>query len=866
LEKLVNNLAMKINKNVLITIIFILFPCYVIVAQDTTVTEVIDYRFTKEYEIADIKVTGVKYLDKNVLAHLSGLSVGQKIEIPGDDITKALKKFWKQGLFSDVKITYTKIEGKKIYLNIYLKERPRLASILFEGIKKSDEDELKEKLELKRGSQITDNLLNNTSNIIKNYFLDKGFYNADVEITYKEDSVFQNTVNLKVKIDKGKRVKIKEIYFVGASAIKHGKLRRTMKETKRKRPYNLSKTSKYIPKNLKTDKKSIIEKYNEIGYKDAKIINDSIIRINEKNLILVLSIDEGRKYYYRNISWIGNSKYPSEILNNVLQISNGDVFDQSLLDKRLYIDEDAISTIYLDDGYLFFSVTPVEVIEGDSIDMEMRIYEGDQATIENIVIQGNDKTNEHVIRRELRSRPAELFSKTDITRSIRELANLGHFDAEKLDVTPLPDPVRKTVDLNYIVEERANDQLEVSGGYGGRMFIGTIGLRFSNFSSRRIFDKKAWRPLPSGDGQTLSLKMQTTGKMYQSYNISFMEPWFGGKKPNSFSVSFFHLNRNRFPQNENAYTNPYNYGYGYGYSYGYNLNFKEKPVGQFKNTGVSVGLGRRLSWPDDYFTLYNELSFKRYKLDNYNYYFDLDNRGNGSYKIISLNNVLGRNSVDQMIFPRRGSSFVFGLELTPPYSLFRNLDYSDPAMPDSIKHGWVEFHKWTFKTEWYKSLVGNLVLATKTNFGFLSYYNKDIGYSPFEGYDVGADPMSYYYTYGKESVPVRGYKQAEISAAGRTNLYNKYTLELRYPVSLNPSATVYVHTFAEAANAWEKFADFNPFIVKRTAGIGIRAFLPMFGLLGIDWGYRFDDVEDNFGDVILEGHKGEFHFVIGQNF
>ncbi len=856
---------MKIIKIKGIVILLFTLSNHFLFAQNDTIKEVIDYRLAKEYEIADISVSGIKYLDANVLAQLSGLSVGQKIEIPGDDITKAIKKYWKQGLFSDVKISYTKIDDGKVYLNVYLKERPRLATIVFEGIKKSDEDDLKEKLELKRGSQITDNLLSNTTNIIKAHYLEKGFYNTDVKISYSEDSVFQNTVNLVVKIDKGKRVKIKDIYFVGTSAIKQSKLRRTMKETKRKRPYNLSKPSKYIPKNLKTDKKSIIDKYNEIGYKDAKIINDSIIVIDKKNLILIMSIDEGRKYYYRDITWIGNSKYSSEILSKVLKISKGDVFDQSLLDKRLFIDEDGISTIYLDDGYLFFSVNPVEVIEGDSIDMEMQVYEGEQATIEDVIIQGNDKTNEHVIRRELRSRPAELFSKTDITRSIRELANLGHFDPEKLDVTPLPDPIRKTVDLKYIVEERANDQLEVSGGYGGKMFIGTIGLRFSNFSTKNMFNGKAWRPLPSGDGQTLSLKMQTTGKMYQSYNISFMEPWFGGKKPNSFSVSLFHNNQNRFPQNETNY-NPY--GYGYGYSYGYNLNFKEKPIGYFKRTGISVGFGRRLKWPDDYFTLYNDLSFQRYNMHNYGYnIFGLDNNGNGIYRVISLNTIFGRNSVDQMIYPRRGSNFSLGLELTPPYSFFRDLDYSDPNLTDSIKHKWVEYHKWTFKTEWYIRLVQNLVLATKTNFGFLGYYNKKQGYSPFEGYNVGVDPMTAsYYSYGTEMVPVRGYKGGEITPAGGANLYNKYTIELRYPISLNPSATVYVHLFGEAANAWEKFVEFNPFVVKRVAGLGIRAYLPMFGLLGIDWGYRFDDVFYENGSVKLPGRKGEFHFVIGQSF
>lgn len=858
--------------------LILLFTVCDLSAQDTILIPktIIDYSYKNEYEIAEIKVTGVRYLDPKILAQLSGLRIGQKITIPGDVITDALKKYWKQGLFSDVKIFYTKIEGNQVYLEIFLRERPRLAEVTYKGIKKSDQDDLKEKLELRRGSQVTDNLINNTKNIIRNYFLNKGFLNTEVNIIQQEDSVFQNVVNLLVDVNKNKRVKIKEINFIGISAVKPGKLRHAMKETKRKRIYNLSKPSKYIEDKFKTDKDKIIEKYNELGYRDARIIKDSTYIIDDKLINLDIYVDEGKKYYYRNISWIGNTKHSTEFLNKVLNVKKGDIYNQKLLDKRLFSDDDAVSTIYLDDGYLFFNVSPVEVhIDNDSVDLEMRIFEGQQANINDVSIEGNEKTNEQVIRRELRTRPGQLFSKTDITRSIRELANLGHFDPEKLDVVPIPDPAKGTVDLKYKVEEKSTDQLELSGGYGGGMFLGTIGLRFNNFSARNMLRKDAWRPIPSGDGQTLSIRGQTSGRFYQSLDLSFVEPWFGGKKPNSFSMSFFWYFSGS-PNTSSTSSNYYDPYSTYGVSDYYNpsyYNGKAAITRYMHSIGGSIGLGQRLEWPDDFFTLYNELSFEQYRLHYYNI-FPLDNNNNnrytdsidgmGRYNILSFNTTFSRNSVDQPLYPRRGSSFTLKLQLTPPYSFFRSKDFYYPAIPDSVKHKWVEFNKWTFKTEWYLNIVDKLVLATKTNFGYLAYYNKIVGYSPFEGYDVGVDPMSYMYTFGREKVTVRGYKEGQltpiVNGQKAGNLYVKYTAELRYPVSLSQQATVYVLTFAEAANAWADFSNFNPFDVKRTAGIGMRAFLPMFGLLGIDYGYRFDNAPN------APARKGEFHFVLGQEF
>jgi len=811
-------------------------------AQEPEFGRVVEYAAPDEYTLAGITVSGVKYLDEDVLISISGLEIGQKVTIPGDEITGVIKKFYEQGLFSDVKVSVTKFEGTNVFLDIYLQERPRLSKLEISGVSKSDKEDILEKISLRNGSQITDNLLSNTEKIIRDYYIEKGFYNTDVEMVMKDDTTYANRVSLNIQIDKNDKVKIEEIYITGNEAFPDKRLRRVMKNTK-KRNLNFFKPSKYIKSDFKEDKESLITFYNEHGYRDAAILTDSIERVNEKRINLYMHLLEGDQYYFGDVTWVGNTKYPSEILNSVLGINKGDIYDQQLLDNRLQIEEDAVSSLYLDNGYLFFQVTPVEKnIENDTIDLEMRVYEGKQARIDEIIITGNTKTNEHVVRREIRTKPGELFSKSDIIRTVRELANLGHFDPEKIEPNPIPNQADGTVDLEYKLVERANDQLEVSGGWGAGMLVGTIGLRFSNFSASRIFDPKAWRPVPSGDGQTLSVRAQSNGKLYQSYNMTFVEPWFGGKKPNSFSVSLFYSKINRAER---------------GGSFGQIF----QPSDEYMIArGASVGLGRRLRWPDDFFTLYHELSYQNYKLNEYYSSFPFNN---GTSHNLSFRTTLARNSVDQLIYPRRGSSFTLGLQLTPPYSLFQNKDFA--SMGPDKRYEFIEYHKWTFKADWYLKLIGNLVLATKSHFGFLGHYNNELGPSPFEGYDVGGDGMTGYNLVGRETIALRGYENSSLTpvvdGSRWGNIYNKYTLEMRYPISLNPQATVFALGFLEAGNAWYDFESFNPFLVKRSAGVGLRAFLPMFGLLGIDWGYGFDRTP---GAAEVSG--GQFHFVIGQQF
>ncbi|NOZ47253.1 MAG: BamA/TamA family outer membrane protein, partial [Chlorobi bacterium] len=578
----------------------------------------------------------------------------------------------------------TKIIGDKIFFDIYLLERPRLSGFSFTGVSKSEADDLREEIKLIKGSQVTDNIIINTKNTIKKFYVDKGYLKTFVSIQQDEDTAYVNKVVLQINVHKNERVKINDIIFEGDSVLKENKLWRAMKETKRKKWYNLFKPSKLIDKKYEDDKKKIIEKYNELGYRDARILDDSIYFNDDKTINIVIKISEGPKYYFRNITWVGNSKYSSDALSQVLNIKKGDVFDQSVLDKRLLVDEDAVSSLYLDNGYLFFSVTPVEVnVENDSIDIEMRIIEGKQARINRVTISGNTKTNEHVIRREIRTKPGQLFSRSDIIRSHRELAQLGYFDPEKLDVTPVPNPADGTVDLEYTVEEKPSDQIELSGGWGQNMVVGTLGLVFNNFSIRNVLKADAWRPLPSGDGQKLSLRAQTNGTYYQSYSLSFVEPWLGGKKPNSFSVS--------------AYRSIRNYGGYYSTSFAANTS-------SMKVTGVAVGLGRRLTWPDDFFILSHELSYQQYNLSNYGTYFIFSD---GKSNNISFKTTFSRNSVDQPIYPRRGSLLSLSLQLTPPFSLLNNKDYS--VMTDQEKYKWIEYHKWTIKSSWFTSLVGKLV-------------------------------------------------------------------------------------------------------------------------------------------------------------
>ncbi|MCF8224559.1 MAG: outer membrane protein assembly factor BamA [Bacteroidales bacterium] len=816
--------------------------------------KVLDYENPREYIIQDVTVSGIKYIQKEVLVSLSGLKAGNTITLPGDDVTKVLTKFWEQGLFSDIKITASRIEGNKVWIDIYLREQPRMLTLNIDGISKTESQDLLEKINLRNGQQITADILDNTKRIITDHFIDKGFLNSEVIIHQEMDSVRVNMVNLNIEINKNDRIRIDEIYFEGNEVFSDQRLRRVMKNTK-KVNLNIFKASKIISEKIKEDKESLVKFYNENGYRDAKVLSDSMAfsEEKEKRVDLFIELEEGNKYYVGDIEWIGNTKYPAEILSTVLGIEKGDVFDQSIFDERLFYDEDAVNSIYLNNGYLFFEMTPVEVsVENDTIDFEIRIREGEQATVNRVIITGNTKTNEHVARREIWTKPGDLFSKQDIIRSVRELASLGHFDPEQIEPNPIPNAEDGSVDIEYRVVERANDQLEVSGGYGAGMLIFTAGIRFSNFSMRRLFDKGAWRPVPSGDGQTLSLRAQTNGQFYQSYNFSFVEPWLGGKKRNSFSVSLFHSKMNK------------NY-----YSY-WNVD-SEIPDEYMKITGASVGLGRRLNWPDDFFTLQHSLSYQRYKLKDFQDFL----AENGTFNNLSLTNTLGRNSTDQPIYPRRGSNLSLSLQLTPPYSLLNNtIDYVNAE--DEVKYKWVEYHRWMFKADWYKTIVQNLVFYTRMHFGYLGMYNPDYGPSPFESFDVGGDGLTGYNLYGRETIAMRGYENGYLTPRldydtdelinginGRKsgNVYTKFTMEIRYPISLNPSATIFALVFAEGGNAWYSIDDFNPFQAKRSAGVGLRAFLPMFGLLGVDWAYGFDEAWEGAG---ISG--SQFHFTIGQQF
>ena len=820
---------------------------------DFDVMKVMDYSDPKEYVIKEVTVSGIKYIQKEVLVSLSGLKVGNKITVPGDDITRVLNKFWEQGLFSDIKITAKKIEGDSIWIDLYLLEQPRMLRLTFEGISKTEQTDIQEKINLRNGQQITADILDNTKRIIKDHFIDKGFLNTTVDIFQEMDSVRVNMAELKIVVDKNDRIRINEIYFIGNDVFADQRLRRVMKNTK-KVNLNFFKSSKMIAEKLKEDKASLVTFYNKNGYRDAKVLGDSMVILpeveKENRVDLYVMIEEGNQYHIGDIEWIGNTKYPSEYLSAVLGIKKGDIFDQSIFDERLFIDEDAVNSVYLDNGYLFFDMNPVEVsVENDTIDFEIRIREGEQATVDKVIVSGNTKTNEHVARREIWTKPGDLFSKQDIIRSVRELASLGHFDPEQIEPNPIPNADDGTVDLEYKLVERANDQLEVSGGYGAGMLIFTAGIRFSNFSARRLFEKGSWRPVPSGDGQTLSLRAQTNGKYYQSYNFSFIEPWLGGKKRNSFSVSLFHSKIN------------YNYSY---------WNFGNDVPEQFmKISGASVGLGRRLNWPDDFFLMQQSLSYQRYNLVDYPGFL----AENGTFNNLSLTNTIGRNSTDQPIYTRRGSNLSLSLQLTPPYSLFNNIDYTTAS--EELRYKWVEYHRWMFKGDWYKTIVQNLVLYTRMHFGYLAMYNKDVGPSPFESFDVGGDGLAGYNLYGRETIAMRGYENGSltprlnnnnevipgITGKKSGNVYTKVTLELRYPVSLNPSATIYVLGFLEAGDAWYSIKDFSPFQAKRSAGVGLRAFLPMFGLLGVDWGYGFDEAYEGAG---ISG--SQFHFTIGQQF
>ncbi len=842
----------------------------------------IDYSSPKEYIIGGVTVSGVQFLEPNVLIMLSGLQVADRIEIPGDKIRKAIEKLWQQGLFEDIRISATSIKEDLIFLDIYLQERPRLSRFSFKGIRKSEADDLREKIKLVKGDVVTDNVIARTSNIIRKHFNSKGFLNASVDIVQKRDSLKSNDVSLSINISKGSKVRIESINFIGNQYVSSLKLKHAMKNTKDKgvfRPFRaldqlvlksprklltfnpdtivefgtdvitnnfkfrIFKASKFIQDDYKDDKEQVLAVFNEEGFRDAVIVYDSITRLSPNAIRIDIKVNEGRRYYFGDIKWIGNTKYSAQQLNEVLKIKKGDVYNQKELDANLNYNpnEIDISTLYLDDGYLFFQVVPVEVrVENDTIDIEMRIREGKQATINKVILKGNTRTNDHVVIRELRTRPGQLFSRSDIIRTTRELAQLRYFDPEKIVPNPIPNANDGTVDIEYSVEETSSDQIELSGGWGYGRVVGTLGLSFNNFSARNIFNGSAWRPIPSGDGQKLSLRMQSYGKGYISYSASFTEPWLGGKKPNSFSVSYYHsLYSNGVSKSSDSYQ-------------------------AFKIDGLSFMLGKRLEWPDDFFTLMNRISLQTYNLNNYGSIFAFGN-GNGTYRNFSYGITLARNSIDSPIFQRSGSEVSLSLDVTPPYSLFSDDDYT--TMEDQEKYKWIEYHKWKFSASLYRQIVGNLVLSVRTKYGFLGLYNNDIGVTPFDRYYLGGDGLSGANNLdGREIIGMRGYSNESLTPDYYKNknvgatIYNKSTLELRYPLSLNPSATIYMMGFVEAGNAWKDFRSFNPFALKRSAGVGVRVFLPMFGLLGLDWGYGFDDVPG-----LPSANKGQFHFSINQS-
>jgi outer membrane protein insertion porin family len=857
------------------TVILLLTSAVSVSAQEKTIS----YSSPTEYVIGGITISGTKYLDPDVLISLSGLKVGDEISVPGDFVSKAVRNLWDQGLFTDVQIRITKTMGNRAFLDIYLQERPRLSKFSIKGVKKSEADDIREKISLVKGRVVTENTKNNATQTIRNYYKEKGFSNAIIRMEEIPDTTLRNSIILEININKGKKVKIESITFHGNTVMTSAKLKKQMKETrevprlglkeifnrknikdemegttvmdvlnelapskvikyagKYSNP-NIFKSSKYNKELYEDDKKKVIDYYNTKGYKDAAIAYDTVY-LKDERIRIDIHVNEGDQYYFRNITWKGNTKYSTEVLNKILDIKKGDVYNSAVLDEKLYMSQSStdISSLYMDDGYLFFQITPVEIaVVDDSIDLEIRIYEGAQATINEVRIYGNTKTNEHVIRRELRTLPGSKFSRSDLIRSQREIVNLGYFNPEAMDVRPIPNPEKGTVDIEYHVEEKPSDQLELSAGWGGRGrgIVGTVGVNFTNFSIQNMFKKGTWSPLPSGDGQRFSLRVQSNGKVFQSYNVSFTEPWLGGKKPNALTVAYAHT---RFG----------------------NLDAERKINGKFVSNGVSVGLGTRLKWPDDYFTFQTIANFQFYTLDNYpsGAFIFSDGKSNN----FSLQFILSRNSLDQPLYPMRGSNISLSLQATPPYSAFSNKNYTD--MPDAQKFRWIEYHKWKFDVEWYVPLVQKLVLRTRAKFGVLGLYNNEIGYSPFERFDLGGDGLANFNLVGRDIISMRGYDV--ITPAAGSPIYNKFGMEVRYPLSLNPSATIFVLGFVEGANFYNNIREYNPFDVRKSAGIGVRVFLPMFGLLGFDYGIGFDKnlgPGSGFGDYL--GKYGRFSIVLG---
>ena len=852
--------------------------------EQKVVAPVIDYaRAPQQYIIGDITVEGVQNYDDFVLIGLSGLAKGQKISIPGEEITKAIRRYWKNGLFSNVAIRVDSLVEDSAYLHITLAARPRISQINYHGVKKSEKEELEKKLGLIKEGQLTPNIIDRTKILARKYFDGKGYKNAVINVIQHDDVSAPGHAILDINIEKKDKVKVNSIDVQGNTALKMTQIKGSLfkkgafqKTRERGRFANWFRSKKFIEERWKEDKERLVEKYNEYGYRDARIVYDSVKPAGEDYVDIVIRVEEGQKYYVRNIDWVGNTLYTTDFLNQELRMKKGDVYNQTHLTKRLNSDQDAIGNLYYNNGYLFYQLHPVEVnVVGDSVDLEMRIEENQQAYISHVKITGNDEVYENVIRRELRNKPGDLFSKDALERSYREIASMGHFDPEAIDYKLDPDPENGTVDLTWNLSPKSNDQIEFSLGYGQTGVIGRIGLKFTNFSLHNLFAKDGIRRgvLPKGNGESFSISGQTNGRYYQSYSINYLDPWFGGKRPNSLSFSAFFSRQTDVSDryyNSAYYNSYYNYLYGYGTNTGnYYENFYD-PDKYINIYGFALGWGKRLSWPDDYFALSADLSYTRYTLKNWEYFLV----SNGSCNNISVNLHLSRNSTDNPIYPRCGSEFTFSLGLTPPYSLFDNIDYAGLAQNaqassymDELqkKYRFIEYHKWKFKARTYTALTSATkcpVLMTRVEFGILGSYNKNKK-SPFETFYVGGDGMSgYSYSYATETVGLRGYDNGSLTPRGYTGYaYDRFTLELRYPFILGNSTNIYGLAFVEGGNAWNDIKDFNPFDMKRSAGVGVRVFLPMVGLLGVDWAYGFDPI---FGSRSYGG--SQFHFILGQEF
>jgi outer membrane protein insertion porin family len=824
--------------------------CSLVATAQHTNVKTLDYAFPQEYEIGGLTVSGTRSTDPNAVKLFSGLQIGDKINVPGERIGQAIRNLWSQKLFSDVRIEAAEIRGRTIFLNIIVIEKPRLSRFKFEGVSKSDGDKLREEVRLVRGQQVNEALTANTRYTIQKYYSDKGYLKARATITEKPDTLLDNGVLLLINVEKGPRVRIADVVFVGNDAIGDDKLRKVMKKTRQKRWYTFFSSSKFIRSEFKADKNKVLDLYNEKGYRNAAIVRDTLYYVSDSKVRVEVTVDEGQRFYFRNITFTGNTKHSDDELRVILNIEPGEIYNKKLLDSRLYMNPAGrdISSLYMDDGYLGFYPDPVELLaDGDSIDIDIRMREGKQYRIRNVIINGNSKTNEHVVRREIRTKPGELFNRSDVIRTQRELSNLGYFNPETLGVNPIQDPRSGTVDLEYTVEEKPSDRLELSGGWGAGRLVLSLGLSFTNFSMRNIFNKDAWTPLPSGDGQTLNLRAQTNGRFFQSYSMSFVEPWMGRRKPNALSLSVYHSVQSN---GESRFLN------------GPNGRVENPRRQSLLITGASVGLGKRLTWPDDYFIMRQTVAYQLYDLRNYSSGAVVFSFDNGTSNVLTYQLQISRNSIDQPFFARTGSDITFSVKATPPWSLMQP-PRAWNELPPAQRYQWAEFHKWKFTTQWFNKLTNsktghNLVLQTRAGFGFLGRYNDAVGNSPFERFFLGGAALTGFQLDGREIVGLRGYDDFSLTPNTGNFIISKYTTELRFPVSLNPSATIYTLAFFEAGNTWSNFDRFNPFQLYRGAGVGLRLFLPMFGPMGLDYGWRLDDV-----DRVPNMAKSQFHFTIG---